>query len=132
MGQSTSVPVRSSKVNDEKDTDIWSTVLHISDRDVLVQNIGRNKKEKVKLNHERKPSKMDNVHLADRKRLEGIPSFKRRSARRNNRYPTGIVNQGSSSISIESMDEKTWRKSGLTGADQFASDEAEESLVENT
>ena len=101
MGQNSSSPEKEgNKAIEEKESDIWSTVIHISDRDVLVQNIGWNKREKVKLNDGRKHSKMDNIHLADSKRLEGIPLVKKKNTRwllkgrSCHGYPTGVVNQG--------------------------------------
>jgi hypothetical protein len=129
MGQSWSTPAKSPRVKDENEADIWSSVVHISDRDVLVQNIGRRKKQKVKLSNGQKSSKMENIHLADRKRLEGIPSFKRRNARWIKRCPVGIVNQGSSLMSMESMDEKSSQRE--PSAHPFLSDEVKEHLVNN-
>lgn len=95
MGQNQCVQAKAN-IDEEKESEIWSTVLHISDRDVLVQNVGRNKREKVKLNRARNPCKLENIHLANTKRLEGIPSFKRRNA---SCAPTaghtaGILNEG--------------------------------------
>ena len=134
MGQTSSVSAKSSEVNDEKEADIWSTVLHISDRDVLIQNIGRNKKEKVKLSDGKKSSKMDNIHLADTKRLEGVPSFKRRNASwlPKGRYPIGVVNQGCSVGGVETTEETFSRKCEDKGNDQFTSDEAGDCLVESS
>ena len=130
MGQTSSSPAQSTQINEEKEADVWSTVIHISDRDVLVQNIGRNKRQKVKLNNGRKSSKMDNLHLADSKRLEGIPSFKRRNASwlPKSRYPIGVVNQGCSAV--EKMGEKFSKKSKDKGDVECVGDEAEECLVE--
>ena len=101
MGQKSSCPKKENKMPaEEKDSEIWSSVIHITDRDVLVQNIGRNKREKVKLNEGRKHSKLDNIHLADIRRLEGVPVVKKRSTsgwlwrEHSSRvgYPTGVVN----------------------------------------
>jgi hypothetical protein len=130
MGQTSSLPAQSTQVNEEKEADVWSTVTHISDRDVLVQNIGRNKRQKVKLNDGRKSSKMDNLHLADSKRLEGIPSFKRRNASwlPKSRYPIGVVNQGCSAV--EKTDETFSQKSEDRGGLECVGDEAGECLVE--
>ena len=101
MGQNSSSPGKEgNEAIEEKESDIWSAVIHISDRDVLVQNIGWNKREKVKLNNGRQHSKMDNIHLADSKRLEGIPLVKKKNkswllkGRSCHGYPTGVVNQG--------------------------------------
>ena len=142
MGQSSSsTEIKTAKVNDEKDADIWSTVIHVSDRDVLVQDIGQAKKEKVKLDRGRKHAKMDNVHLANAKRLEGLPSFKKRNAmwlpkrrRSQSRYPTGVVNDCCSAGCDEiSVDEKNGarfsRECSDGGSVDFVGDKDSKSLV---
>ena len=114
MGQTSSVHGKTNKISEEKETEIWSSVIPVSDQDVLVQNIGKKKKEKVKLKGRRKSSKLDNVHLLDIRRLEDIKSFEEQNEpwlteSRSSRFAKsniGIVNEGCIPGRVETDEKK--------------------------
>ena len=78
MGQTPSTfrRVNSRICQEDTNDEVWSEVVHVSDRDVLVKDIGGKRQQKVKLSGGRKCKSMDNVRLMNKRCLEGMRSSK--------------------------------------------------------